>query len=109
MLGWQLNLAQNTIQCDAGRVRQLSAMQRPTTRKTARAYVGALNFISDAMPKCKLILQPIYQRCGNSKEKFTWDEDCQAAFEQIKRELAKLAILLVPDPNKNFFYIMRFL
>ena len=104
VFGWQLILADGTIQCDQERVRTLLAMQRPTTKKSARSYVGALNFISDAMPKCKLILKPIYQQCGNSTKKFTWDSECETAFEQVKTELSKLVILLVPDPTRNFFH-----
>ena len=105
VLGWVLHLREGTIECHGERVRALQAMQRPNNRKTARAYVGMLNFISDCMPKCKLTLKPIYQQCGHSVDKFIWNEDCEKAFIQIRQDLAKLPVLTLPDPGRAFYIL----
>ena len=98
-----LDLSQGTLECHSERIRSLSAMQRPTNRKGCRQYTGALNFLSDCLPKAKLILTPIYALCGQSKQRFLWSQDCENAFQDIKIAFAKLAILIIPDPSKPFY------
>ena len=96
-------MTQVTLECHTERIRSLSAIQRPTNRKGCRQYTGALNFISDCLPKAKLILTPIYALCGQSKEICLWSQNCEKAFQDIKIALAQLAILIIPDPSKPFY------
>jgi hypothetical protein len=76
-------------------------MQRPTTQKDVRLFVGMVNFYRDLYPKRAATLAPLTEFCGQ-KKKFIWAADQEQAFQQIKELLAQDTMLTYPQFDKPF-------
>ena len=84
----------------------------PTCAKDVRAFCGMVNFLSTFLPGLRELLIPLYALTGKravkggSKKRvdvtFTWTEDCQKAFEAIKKLLVNPPVLRLPSPKGLF-------
>ena len=83
------------------KVEAILAINRPTTAKQLRSFLGAVNFYRDMYPRRSHILAPLTKMSG-LKGKIPWDDECQRAFDQMKALLAKEAFLAFPDHNQPF-------
>jgi len=74
------------IEADSNKVKAIQDMLAPKTEKVVRGFLGRSNyiayFISQLMVTCKLIF-----RLLKKKNPGVWDNDCQEAFDKIKRYL----------------------
>jgi RNase H-like domain found in reverse transcriptase/Reverse transcriptase (RNA-dependent DNA polymerase) len=75
----------------------IEALQPPTTFKELRSFIGAVNFYHDMWPHRSHILAPLTELTGATH--FHWEQQHQAAFEQMKKLLAADAMLAYPDHN----------
>ena len=73
----------------------------PTNRKGVRAFIGMVNFYRDMWPKRSQILAPLTALTSTSV-KFKWTEECDNAFKEMKRVMARETLLAFPDFNKTF-------
>jgi RNase H-like domain found in reverse transcriptase len=64
------------------------------------AVQETVNFYRDMWPRCSHILSPLTELTGATH--FCWEQQHQAAFEQMKKLLAADAMLAYPDHNRSF-------
>ena len=60
--------------------------------KECRQFCGMVNFLSTFLPKLREYLIPIYA-LTKKKAVFKWSDECQKAFDTIKKCLQKLPVL----------------
>lgn len=87
------------IEIDPVKIKAIQDMPAPTTLKQLRSLQGKLayihRFIANLSGKC----EP-FTRFTKKGAPFKWDEQCQNAFEQIKRYLLKPPVLGAPLPGQ---------
>jgi len=76
-------------------------MQRPTTQKSVRRFVGILNFYRDLYPKRAKTLAPLTDLCGQ-KQKLIRESKHEEAFQKMKTILAQETMLTYPEFDKPF-------
>jgi len=75
-------------------------MGRPTTPTQARSFIGAVNFYKSLYPRRAHLLAPLTDLTGNRP--FSWDEEKELAFKQMKAIIATDCINTYPDYSKPF-------
>ena len=88
------------------KVQAILDMQRPTTVKEVRQFLGMVQFYRDVWPKRSEILLPITELTKgvkkNSNVQVAWTKECEVAFNKIKKLIARETLLAYPDFNKKF-------
>ena len=76
-------------------------MKPPTTTKEVRSFVGMINYYRDMWIRRSEILSPLTKLCSTGT-KFSWSEEQQKAFEQIKKIVSQEVLLAYPNFNELF-------
>lgn len=74
---------------------------QPKTVKTTRRFLGMAGYYRKFIPNYSEITKPITDLLRR-KQKFSWNDRAQAAFEIIKNKLDSDPILIHPDYSKQF-------
>ena len=76
---------------------------KPTTQRQLREFLGAINYYNRFIPKCSLLLQPLYDIIVPAKKGksiiLKWNPSADNAFQAAKRALAQVATLSFPSPD----------
>jgi len=82
-------------------------MESTTCVKKVQMLNGRLitlnRFLSRSTDKCKLFFQAIKKNRAN----FRWNEDCEAAFQGLRRYLASLPLLSKPITGETLFLFLE--
>ncbi|KAL0399752.1 UNVERIFIED_CONTAM: hypothetical protein Sradi_2318500 [Sesamum radiatum] len=93
---------QRGIEANLEKIEAIIKMQSPNTVKEVQKLAGmiaALNrFISRSSDKGLLFFKVLI-----TIERFSWTEQCQAAFEDLKKYLASPPLLTKPKPDETLF------
>ena len=107
-------LTREGIKPQMDKVRAILAIERPTSVKTLRSFLGIVQYYRDLWEKRSEMLAPLTDlvaECGvtkSTKEKgtkkkpFYWNETHQKAFDDVKRIIARDVILAYPDYSEEF-------
>ncbi|KAK9019602.1 hypothetical protein V6N11_054118 [Hibiscus sabdariffa] len=87
------------IEIDPDKVRAVQELPPPETQKEVRGFLGRLNYISRFISQLTEKCDPVYKllRKNNPGE---WNDECQTAFERIKRQLTNAPVLVPPAPDR---------
>src|SRR3954469_20626902 len=88
-------VSQQGIEVDPNKVKAIKEMPVPRTEKEVRGFLGRLNYISRFISHLTATCEPIFKLLRKDQP-IKWNEDCQVAFETIKRYLQKPPILVPP-------------
>ncbi|KAE9327482.1 hypothetical protein PR003_g16010 [Phytophthora rubi] len=83
------------------KVKAVMNVKRPHDLHTVRAFLGLTSYFRRYIPGYAAISAPI-ERLKAKGVLFNWDDDCEAAFAQLKRKLVEPPILVYPDFSKRF-------
>ncbi|KAE8986772.1 hypothetical protein PF011_g19856 [Phytophthora fragariae] len=83
------------------KVKAVMNVKRPHDLHTVRAFLGLTSYFRRYIPGYAAISAPI-ERLKAKGVLFNWDDDCEAAFVQLKRKLVEPPILVYPDFSKHF-------
>ena len=90
-------IAKDGVKIDDKKVKAINDMQPPTGVKR---LCGMVQYMANFLPDLSTILKPI--RDLTRKEKAChWSEDCEAAFQKIKKMLTETLVLAYFDPGKE--------
>lgn len=82
------------------RVEIISQLPSPTSLKKIQQFVGMVNYYHRFIPQLAKMLTPIYKHMSvfqrDSKTKFTWPDECNMAFNEIKNALSNVVLLAHP-------------
>ena len=93
LLGFMIT--QRGIEVDPSKIKAILEMPPPKNEKEIRGFLGRLQYISRFIAQLTTICEPVFKllKKGEPKE---WNEECQEAFEAIKRYLSNPPILVPP-------------
>ncbi|KAE9030741.1 hypothetical protein PR002_g9816 [Phytophthora rubi] len=83
------------------KVKAVMNVRRPHDFHTVRAFLGLTSYFRRYIPGYAAISAPI-ERLKAKGVLFDWNEDCEAAFVQLKQKLVEPPILVYPDFSKRF-------
>lgn len=73
----------------------------PKTVKEVRSFLGLCSYYRRFVSGFANIARPLHKLCEKNS-KFTWNEDCQKAFNSLKNSLMSSPLLAYPLPGKSF-------
>lgn len=73
----------------------------PANSKEVRMFIGAVNYLSDYIPKLQLLLSPMH-KISNKKSTFVWSKECQTNYDKIKVLLCQPPVLSMPSKEGVF-------
>ncbi|KAE9361304.1 hypothetical protein PF008_g1156 [Phytophthora fragariae] len=82
-------------------VKAVMNVQSPCDVHGIRSFLGLTSYFRRYIPGYALISAPL-ERLKAKEASFFWNEDCESAFQQLKRALMKPPILVYPDMKKRF-------
>lgn len=95
-------ISKDGISPDPEKLKWLEQVDVPSNRKAADRFCGFVNYLSRYIPHLAHIVKPIFA-AKSERKRFTWNDNCQAAFEAIKMKLLQDPVMLrFPDFNKPF-------
>ena len=98
LFGFNVNLEQQTIGPDPQKVTAILELPPPTNQKSARSICGSINYYSDLIPDLAHLMAPLHEI--TKEDSFQWTPECQKNFNLIKKKLAKLPVIHMPDFNQ---------
>jgi ribonuclease HI len=87
------------IEVDPDKAKAIQEMPAPKTEKEVRSFLGRLNYIARFISQLTVTCEPIF-RLLRKKNPGVWDNDCQEAFDKIKRYLQNPPLLVPPTPGR---------
>lgn len=94
-LGFEID--ENGLHKDENKVKAIVNMPIPKNNTEVRAFCGLINYYARFIPNVSTILKPIYML--ENKEKVEWNQECQLAYEKIKKIITSDKILIHYDPR----------
>ena len=81
------------------RVEAISNFERPTSVKELQRFLGMINYYRRFIPKAAHHLYPLFDVLKGKPKLLKWSDDCQRAFDAIKKALAAATLLHHPRPG----------
>ncbi|KAJ4715162.1 Retrovirus-related Pol polyprotein from transposon opus [Melia azedarach] len=97
-LGYMVH--QRGIEANPEKIKAIVEMRSPRTTKEIQSLAGRVAALSRFVSKCTDRCHPFFQAIKRAKGQ-RWDEDCEAAFQNLKNYLAIPPILAKPHPGDN--------
>ena len=90
------------IEVDKAKIELIFKLPSLTNVKTMRQFLGHAGFYKRFIKDFSKIAKPIYKLLEKDA-KFSWDEDCQRSFEELKTYLTTAPVVRAPNWN----YLLR--
>ena len=84
------------IEVGKAKTELISKLPSPTNVKTVRQFLGHAGFCRRFIKGFSKIAKPLYKLLEKDV-RFTWDEDCQRSFEELKSHLTTAPIVRAPN------------
>jgi len=94
------------ISIDPERVKAISFLPAPNSKKSIQAFMGKINFVRRFIPNFAYIVKPIHNLL-KANQTFIWDEKANNSFLKIKDALSFALVLATPNFSKDFIVYMN--
>ena len=94
-------LTRDGIQPQPKKVEAILRLQAPKNKRQLRHFLGMVNYYRDVWRQRSHILAPL-SALTSKDVPYTWGDEQQTAFEEIKRVMSSETLLTFPDFNKKF-------
>ena len=85
------------------KIKGILQLDHPTAVTELRSFIGMINFYRDFWKRRAHVLAPLTALTKTPKNTpIPWNEETEAAFNNIKALLIEEVLLYYPDPNKEF-------
>ncbi len=91
-------LSRDNIRLDLANVEAISKIPTPTTFTQVCSFLGTVQHYSQYITKLADMTEPLNAVLHDSKP-FTWPDECQTAFDQLKTAIASHLQLSLFDPH----------
>ena len=83
------------------KVKAIAELSPPTTPRGVRGFIGMCSYYRKFIPNFAEIARCLTQ-LTKKKVKFTWTDECQRAFDALKKGLTTAPVLAFPSPDRPF-------
>ena len=90
------------IQPELDKVKAICDLLPPHSKKSAKSFIGSVNYFCPLIPNLQQILSPIHEAASPNRKTFLWTDVCQTAFEKVKSLLAKIPMIYLINPSLPF-------
>ena len=94
-------VSSNGVETDPGKTKIINAWSTPTKLKELRQFLGITSYYRRFVKDFACTAAPLYCLTEEGKP-WNWTDECQEAFELLKRKLVSPPILAFPDFNCTF-------
>ena len=94
-------IEEGKISMDPGKLRGIWEWPTPTTVKQVQAFLGFGNFYQQFIWHFSELAKPLNDLLKKG-QKFEWTDDCQQAFEELKKRFTEEPVLIMPDQSRPF-------
>ena len=94
-------ISRKGIQPDQDKVTAIQSVIAPKTVRQVRGFIGMCSYYRRFIPNFARIAEPLIN-LTRKYARFKWDENCQNAFDKLKKRLSEMVVLAYPDPNKRY-------
>ena len=95
-------IKRDTIAMDPKKLSGIADWPIPKTLRQVRSFLGFGNFYRRFIRDYSKIAKPL-TNLTKKDEPFIWNEQCQKAFDQLKRQFLSAPVLRMPNPEQPFF------
>ncbi|PAA61768.1 hypothetical protein BOX15_Mlig029272g4 [Macrostomum lignano] len=88
------------IQPDPSKVEALTKIKTPSSAEEVRRFIGMLGFYRRFIHDFSRIAAPLH--AATQKTGFTWTDECESAFTELKERICKAPVLRLPDFSRPF-------
>lgn len=89
------------VQTDPRKLKAVEKYPRPTDVKTFRSFLGLASYYRRFVPKFATVAHPLHVLTKKDAQ-FVWTEQCQTAFENVKKLLTSSPVLAFPQFDRPF-------
>lgn len=89
------------ISIDPERVKAISFVLAPTSKKSIQEFMGKINFVRRFIPNFAYIVKPIHNLL-KVNQTFIWNEQANNSFLKMKDTLSFAPVLATPNFSKDF-------
>ena len=91
----------NGVQTDPDKVAAIANLQPPTTVKEVRSMLGMCNYYRTSLPNYAKVAEPLIE-LTRKQVRFTWNNERQEAFDELKQLLISSHVMAPPDIHKPY-------
>ena len=89
---------------DPEKIRVVRNWKEPTSVTGIRQFLGFINYFRRFLEWYSFIARSLEELTGKNK-RFSWIQECQAAFEALTKALISAPVLRLPDVSKSFHLV----
>ncbi|QRW13242.1 Retrotransposable element Tf2 protein [Ceratobasidium sp. AG-Ba] len=89
------------ISMEEEKIKAIMEWSAPRKIKEVQAFLGFVNFYRRFIAEFSKIARPLHD-LTKKDTKFEWTQECQQAFEEIKKRVSQDPVLIHPNPDKPF-------
>lgn len=95
-------ISERGISIDPERVKAISTINLPTSKKELKSFFGKINFVKKFITGFAEIVRPLNEMLKKDA-KIEWSPQAKRAFEEIKTAIAEAPVLISPNYIKPFY------
>ncbi|KAL4001114.1 caldesmon [Sarotherodon galilaeus] len=84
------------------KVKAIQTIPRPKTKKQVRSFLGLVGWFRRFIPHFSTLAAPLTDLTRKHTSKVMWNDDCEHAFQSLKRQISEAPVLQSPDFSKPF-------
>ena len=94
-------MSKDGVEADPEKIEKVASWAAPTSPREVQQFLGFANYYRRFIRDFALITRPLH--CLTERTaKFRWTNECQAAFEELRRRLTTDPVLAYPDFSRQF-------
>jgi hypothetical protein len=94
-------ISAGAISVDPSKVKYVISWMPPMNASEIRSFLGLAGYYRRIIKDFSKIAKPMTRLLEKNKD-FDWTEECQASFEELKKQLTSAPVLILPDITKKF-------
>jgi hypothetical protein len=95
-------VSHRSIEANLDKIRAIEAMRPPTRIKDVQKLAGSLVALSLFISRLAERALPFFKLMQKSGP-FSWTEEAERAFQEVKQHLVSLPVLLAPEPGEPLY------
>ena len=94
-------VSEKGIEADPGKIQEISALPSPTTTKELISFIQKVRYLSRFIHLLSQLVFPLQQLTHH--EVFTWSEESEERFKEVKEVLCSFLTITPPTWNEDFY------